>query len=218
MQFFKTMVNRPPKIWFPLAIVLLNGVITFLYGPYLGICLSFFENSSDVMVAGPNVAVFSGFCAISYALIDWILISVLLFFGCRLLYCRMGVFRDFFKIIGIWHLVPLIATLSHFIFILLSVPFDLAVLEYNTTSWQERSETIIEALTSVKLLGQAIDIVVHICFVLILIVVVQVYFEIGSGQALCNVCISYAIYWVLNIALWISFFFIFWLSYRSGIA
>ena len=124
MSFFKSIVNWTPKIWFPLAIVLLNNVINFLERQYLFAHLDLFEIL-------PNFQVISGFFAIVAALINWILISVLLFFGCRLFYHSEGVFRNFFKIIGMCHVVLLVATLSHFIFILISLPSDLTTLEFD---------------------------------------------------------------------------------------
>ena len=199
MLLFKSIVNWTPKIWFPLAIVLLNGVINFLERRYLVVYLDLFETS-------PNIQIISGFFVITRALINWILISVLLFLGCRLFCGGEGVFRNFFKIIGMCHLVLLVATLGHFIFILISLPPDLMTLEYNnTTSLQEPSEATIEALASVKLPVQLINIVGHICFALILVVVVQTFFEIRWVQAFCITCISYAIYWILNKALWFVF-------------
>lgn len=197
MRLFKSIVNWTPKIWFPLAIVLLNGVINFLERQYI---LAYLD--LDLLIS-PNIQVISGFFAIAAALIDWILISVLLFWGCRLLYNGEGVFRNFFKIIGMCYLVLLVATLGQFIFISISLPPDLTTFEYdNTTGSQEQSEAITEALASLDLPVQVIDIVGHICFVLILVPVVQTFFQIRWVQALCNVCISYAIYWILNKALW----------------
>ena len=203
MLLFKIIVNWTPKIWFPLAIVLLNGVINFLERRYLFVYLDLFK-------IFPNIQILSGFFAITGALINWILISVLLFFGCRLFYDGKGVFRNFFKIIGMCHLVLLVATLGHFIFILISLPPDLTTLEYNnTTSLQEPSEATIEALASVKLPVQLINIVGHICFALILVAVVQTFFEIRWVQAFCITCISYAIYWILSKALWSVFSYVF---------
>ena len=198
MRLFKIIVNWTPKIWLPLAIVLLNRVINFLEKQYLFeyLDLFFFKNAL-------NIQVISGSFTIVAALIDWILISVLLFLGCRLLYNRKGVFRNFFKIIGLCHLVLLVASLGHFIFISISLPPDLTTPEYNnTTSSQERSEAITEAWASLELPVQLINIAGHICFVLILVAVVQAFFEIRWVQALCITCISYAIYWILNKALW----------------
>lgn len=210
MQPFKTICNWTPKIWFPLAIVLLNGVINFLARQHLIAYLDL-----DLFTISPIIV---GFLAIAGALIDWILISVLLFFGCRLLYNGEGVFRNFFKVIGLCYLVLLVATLSHFIFILISLPPDLTTLELttlppdlttleynNTTNSQESSDAIIEALASLELPIQVINIAGHICFALILVAVVQTFFEIRWVQALCTVCLFYAIYWILNKALWSIF-------------
>ena len=191
MQPFKIICNWTPKIWFPLAIVLLNGVINFLERQYLVAYL-------DLFIISPNIQVISGFFAIVGALINWILISVLLFFGCRLFYKSEGVFRNFFKIIGLCHLVLLVATLGHFIFILISLPPDLTTSEVNT-----------ERLASLELPIQLINIVGHICFALILVAVVQTFFEIRWVQAFCITCISYAIYWALSKALWSIFGYVF---------
>ncbi|MCY4553511.1 MAG: hypothetical protein OXC79_07540 [Candidatus Poribacteria bacterium] len=191
MRFFKIICNWTPKIWFPLAIVLLNGVINFSEKLYFWVYLDLF--GLDLLKA-THTKVLSGFFTIAGALIDWILISVLLFFGCRLLYKSKGVFQNFFKVIGLCHLVLLVATLSHFIFIFISLPPDLTTSEVNT-----------ERLASLELPIQAINIAGHICFALILVAVVQTFFEIRWVQALCNVCISYAIYWILNKALWFVF-------------
>lgn len=106
MRLIKTICNRTPKIWFPLAIVLLNGVINFLGTVYL--FANLFEISGDIQIIG-------GFFGIATALINWILISVLLFFRCRLLCGSKGVFLNFFKVVGLCHLVLLVATLGQFI-------------------------------------------------------------------------------------------------------
>lgn len=217
MRLIKIICNWTPKIWLPLAIVLLNGVINFLARQYL-----FEYLDLDLFTISPNIQVIGGFLAIAAALIDWTLISVLLFLGCRLLYNGKGVFRNFFKTIGMCHLVLLVATLSHFIFVLISLPpdpttlelttlpRDLTTLEYNnTTNPQESSEAITEALASLELPIQVINIVGHICFALILVAVVQTFFEIRWVQALCNVCLFYAIYWILNKALWSIFWSVF---------
>ena len=208
MPLFKIIVNWTPKIWFPLAIVVLNGVINFLEKQYLLAHLDLFEIS-------PNIQVVSGFFAIAGALINWILISVLLFFGCRLFYNGKGVFRNFFEIIGMCHLVLLVATLGHFMFILISLPPDLTTLEYNTTSSQEPSEAVTEALASVQLLVQLINIIGHICFALILVAVVQTFFQIRWVQALCNTCISYAIYWALSKGLWSVFWYVIFFFFQQ---
>ncbi len=197
MQLFKTICNWTPKIWLPLAIVLLNGVINLWARLHLFAYLDL-----DLFTISPNFQVIGGFLAIVGTLIDWILISVLLFFGCRLLYNGEGVFRNFFKVIGLCHLVLLVATLVHCIFILTSLPPNLTTLFSNT---QEPSEAISQALASVETPIQVINIAGHICFALILVVVVQTFFEIRWVQALCNVCIFYAIYWILNKALWYIF-------------
>ncbi len=212
MRFFKIIVNWTPKIWLPLAIVLLDRAITILARQHL---LAYLD--LGLLEISPNFQIIAGFFGIAAALIDWILLSVLLFFGCRLLYNREGVFRNFFKIIGLCYLVLLVATISYFIVISISLrpdsttlefttlPRDLTTLEYNTTGSQERSEAITEALASLELPAQLINIASHICFVLILVAVVQAFFEIKWIQAFCITCISYAIYWVLNEALWYIF-------------
>ncbi len=181
MQLFKIICSWRPKIWFPLAIVLLKGVIDFLYRGY--IFADLFENPGNIQIIG-------GFFDIATALIGWILISVLLFFGCRLLCGSKGVFLNFFKVVGLCHLVLLVATLGQFIFTLIRLPPDL-----------KPSETTFEALGSVAPIVQGINIAGHICFGVILVGVVQTFFEIRSGQALFITCISYAIYWVLSGAL-----------------
>ena len=169
MQPFKTIVNWTPKIWLPLAIVLLNGVINFLDRIYI---------FADLFEISGNIQIIGGFFGIATALINWILISVLLFFGCRLLCDSKGVFRNFFKSIGLCHLVLLVVSLGQFTFILISPPPDLTTLEYNR-----------------------INIAGYICFGVILVGVVQTFFQIRSGQALFITCISYTIYWVLSEAL-----------------
>ncbi|MDE0683926.1 MAG: hypothetical protein OXI63_13490 [Candidatus Poribacteria bacterium] len=198
MRLIKIICNRTPKIWLPLAIVLLNGVINFLGRVYLFADL--FQTYDDIQY--DDIQIIGGFFGIAMALIDWILISVLLFFGCRLLCDSKGIFRNFFKIVGLCHLVLLVASLGQFIFILIglpSLPPELTTLEFNnTTSLQESSEVTLEALASVELPVQRINIAGHICFGVILIAVVQTFFEIRSGQALFITCFSYAIYWVLS--------------------
>ena len=204
MRLIKTICNWTPKIWLPLAIVLLNGVINFLGGVY--IFAGLFETYGDIQII-------SGFFGIATALIDWILISVLLFWGCRLLCGNKGIFRNFFKIIGLCHLVLLVASLGQFIFILIGLsglPPELTTLEYNnTTSLQEPSEVTLEALASVEPIVQRINFAGHICFGVILVAVVQTFFQIRSGQALFITCISYAIYWVLSEALGAAFLHVF---------
>lgn len=215
MQPFKTICNWTPKIWFPLAIVLLNGVINLWARLHLFAYLDL-----DLFTISPNFQIIGGFFAVVGALIDWILISTLLFWGCRLLYKykEEGVFRNFFKVIGLCHLVLLVATLSHFIFLFISLPPDLTTLEYNnTTDSQASSEAMTEALASLELPIQVIDIAGHICFVLILVPVVQTFFQIRWVQALCNVCISYAIYWILNKALWYVFPHIFFFFFAESL-
>lgn len=200
MQLFKSMVNWTPKIWLPLAIVLSNGVINLWARLHLFAYLDL-----DVFTISPNFQVIGGSFAIVGALINWTLISVLLFFGCRLLYKSEGVFRNFFKIIGMCHLVLLVATLIHFILIVIGLPPDLRTLEHNTTNSQESLAAITEAFAPIELAIQVINIAGHICFALILVPVVQTFFQIRWVQAFCNVCISYAIYWILNKALWFVF-------------
>ena len=215
MRFFKIIVNWTPKIWLPLAIVLLNGVINLWARLHLFAYLDL-----DLFTISPNFQVIGGFFAVVGALIDWILISTLLFWGCRLLYKYKGegVFRNFFKVIGLCHLVLLVATLGHFIFLSISLPPDLTTLEYNnTTSSQASSEAVTAALASLELPIQVIDIAGHICFVLILVAVVQTFFQIRWVQALCNVCISYAIYWILNKALWYVFPHIFFFFFAESL-
>ncbi len=213
MRFFKIIVNWTPKIWLPLAIVLLNGVINFLARQHL---LAYLD--LDLFEISPIIV---GSFAIAGALIDWVLLSVLLFFACRLLCDSKGVFRNFFKIIGLCHLVLLVATLCHFVLIFINLspnpttpefttlPRDLTTLEYNTTGSQERSEAITETLASVELPVQGINIAGYICFGVILVGVVQTFFQIRSGQALFITCISYAIYWVLSEALLSIFLHVF---------
>ena len=215
MRPFKSIVNWAPKIWFPLAIVLLNGVTNFSTNLYL-----FEYLDLDLFKISTNIWIIGGFFAIAGALIDWILISVLLFFGCRLLYKYKGegVFRNFFKVIGLCHLVVLVATLCHFIFLFTSLPPDLTTLDYNnTTGSQESSEAVPAVLASLELPIQVIDIAGHICFVLILVPVVQTFFQIRWVQALCNVCISYAIYWILNKALWYVFPHVFFFFFAESL-
>ena len=191
MQLFKTICNWTPKIWFPLAIVLLNGVINFLERQYI---LAYLD--LDLFTISLNFQIISGFFVIASALINWILISVLLFFGCRLLCDSKGVFQNFFKIIGLCYLVLLVASLGQFVFILIGLPPDL----------QEPSEATLKALASVEL---AINITGQICFAVILIAIVQTFFQIRSGQALFITCISYAIYWILSKAVGSVFLHVF---------
>ena len=100
------------------------------------------------------------------------------------------------KVVGLCHLVLLVATLGQFIFTLISLPPDLTTLEYNnTTSSQKPAEATFEALASVV---QGINIAGQICFEVILVGVVQTFFEIRAGQALFITSISCAIYWVLS--------------------
>ena len=193
MRLIKTICNRTPKIWFPLAIVLLNGVINFLGRQYI---LAYLD--LDLLEISLNIQVIGGFFAIATALMGWMLISVLLFFGCRLLCGSKGVFRNFFKTIGLCHLVLLVVTLGQFIFTLISLPPDL-----------KPSETPFEALASVEPIVQRINIAGQICFGVILIGVVQTFFEIRSGQALFITCFSYAISWVLSEALGSAFWHVF---------
>ena len=196
-----------------MAIVLLNRAITILARQHL---LAYLD--LDLLQTSPNFQIIGGFFGIAGALINWILLSVLLFFACRLFFNGEGVFRNFFKIIGLCYLVLLVATISHFVLIfinlspnpttpeLTTLPRDLTTLEYNNiTGSQKRSEAITEALASLELPAQLINIASHICFVLILVAVVQAFFEIKWIQAFCITCISYAIYWVLNEALWYIF-------------
>ena len=62
MRLIKTICNWTPKIWLPLAIVLLNGVINFLGRAYLFSDL--FETYGDIQIIG-------GFLVIATALIGF---------------------------------------------------------------------------------------------------------------------------------------------------
>ena len=56
MQPFKTICNWTPKIWSPLAIVLLNGVINFLARQHL-----FEYLDLDLFTISPNFQIIGGF-------------------------------------------------------------------------------------------------------------------------------------------------------------
>lgn len=193
MRFFKAIVNSPNKIWVPLGIVLLNGVIHYIERRYL---------FADLLARSPMPIIVTEFSATVWALISWSvrglvswsLISVLLFYGGRLFSDGKMGFQNFFTMIGMCHLVLLASTLSHFIFTLINIPVD-STIEVPTTTVQ---------LTMVLIL-----LVGYICFAVSLVAAVQTFFQIGWVHAFCNVCVSYVIYRILRIlshALWYALF------------
>lgn len=120
--------------------------------------------------------------------------SSVIFFWCELFYDTEGSFRNFFEIVGICHLVLLITTLGCSCFILAGLPSDFRVLEIRDMDPQQFSGAIVEVLAPLKFIGTA----GRICFALILVLVVHIFFQIRWIKAFCSVGIPYIIYWVLN--------------------
>lgn len=192
MRLFKTIVNSPNKIWVPLGIVLLNGVIHYMERRYL---------FADSLARSPTPIIITGFSDTVWALsswsvrglVSWSLISVSLFYGGRLFSDGKGVFQNFFKMIGMCHLVLLASTLSGFIFTLINIPVD----------------STVEVTTTEMLIAGLIHLVGYICFAVSLVAAVQIFFEIGWVHAFCNVCVSYVIYRILKILSYASWYALF---------
>jgi len=183
-----------PELWFPLVIVLLNGVVHILNTQYIYAQLELSEVPHNIQTA---ISVLGGFSVISGTFINWLLMSVIIFFWCELFYDVEGNFRNFFEIVGICHLVLLVGTLVCSFFILFGLPANLTMLESNSADAQETLERITTALSPLKLIGAA----GRVCFSLILVLVVQTFFQISWLKAFCSVGIPYAIYWMLSKAL-----------------
>jgi len=183
--------NYTPEFWFPLTIVLFNGTIHILNTQYLFSLMEHPEIHQNVQIA---ISVLGGFSVIVGAFISWLLISVTLFFWCELFYDVEGTFRNFFEIVGICHIMLLIATLVCTFFILMSLPDEFTMLESNAVDSQALLEAITEALLPLKFIGAA----GRICFALVLVLVVRAFFQIRWFKAFCSVGIPYAIYWVLS--------------------
>lgn len=186
--------NYTPDIWFPLTIVCLNGIVHILNTLYLFAFVEYSDISQNIRIAS---SVIGGFSMIVSTFISWLLISVIIFFWCELFYDVEGVFRNFFEIIGICHLVLLGTTLICSIFIITSLPENPRMLESGTMNSQETLETLTEVLAPLKL----VNAVGRISFALILVPVVQFFFQIRWFKAFCSVSIPYTVYWMLSKAL-----------------
>lgn len=192
--------NYTPEIWFPLAIVCLNGIVHILNTQFLLSFVEYPDIHRNIQIA---ISVIGGFSIIVGTLINWLLISVVIFFWCQLFYNAEGVFRNFFEIIGICHLILLVTTLICSIFILTNWPENPTVLESNTTSLKENLEAITETLAPLKF----INVIGRICFALILVPVVQFFFQITWLKAFYSVSIPYVVYWILSRSLQSVLFF-----------
>ena len=186
--------NYAPALWFPLAIVLFNGIVHILNTQMLYAQLEFSEIPRNIQIA---ISVLGSFSVIVGGLISWLLISVVLFFWCEFFYDAEGIFRNFFEIVGICHLVLLVGTLICSLFILFVLAGDLTTLESNIADPQEMLEAITETLSPLKLIGA----VGNICFGLIIVIVIRGFFQITWIKAFCSVVIPYVIYWLLSKAL-----------------
>ena len=192
--------NYTPDIWFPLTIVCLNGIIHILNTQYLLAFVEYSDIPQNIQIAS---SVLGGFSIIVGAFITWLLISMIIFFWCELFYDAEGRFRNFFEIIGICHLVLLVTTLTCSIFILASLPENPRMPEANTMNSQETLEAITEILAPLKL----VNVAGRTCFALILVPVVQFFFQIRWFKAFCSVSVPYAVYWMLSRTLQSAFQF-----------
>ena len=177
-----------------LTIILLNGIVHILNTQSIYGQLELSEVPRNIQIA---ISVLGGFSIIAGAFISWLLISVVLFFWCELFYDVEGSFRNFFELVGICHLVLLVGTLGCSFFIIFGLPADFTMVESNTIDSREMLDTITETLSPLRLIGA----IGNLCFALILLPVIQAFFQIRWLKAFCSVFIPYAIYWVLRKAL-----------------
>lgn len=180
-----------PELWFPSAIVLLKSIIHILNTQYIYAQLELSEIPRNIQIA---ISVLGGFSVIVGAFISWLLISVVVFFWCELFYDVEGTFRVFFELVGICHLALLVGTLFCSFFILFGLPGDLTMLETKAAD----SQALLEAITGTLLPLKFIGVVGDICFALVLVLVIQAFFQIKWIKAFCSVSIPYAIYWTLS--------------------
>ena len=182
--------NYTPEIWYPLAIVLLNGIVHILNTQYLFALTESPNIHQSVQIA---ISVLGGFSILAGSFISWLLISVVIFCWCELLYDVQGEFRIFFEIVGICHLLLLVGTLACSFFILFGLPADLKILQSNAADAQETLEKITAALSPLKLVGA----VARVCFALVLVGVVRLFFQIRWFKAFLSISIPYTVYWTL---------------------
>lgn len=183
--------NYTPALWFSLTIVLFNGIVHILNTQILYAQFEFSEIPRNIQIA---ISVLGSFSVIVGGLISWLLMSVVLFYWCELFYDAEGIFRNFFEIVGVCHLVLLVGTLICSLFILFVLPGHLTTLESNIADSQEMLDAITETLSPLRLIGA----VGNICFGLIIVIVIFGFFEITWLKAFGSVVIPYVIYWLLS--------------------
>lgn len=186
--------NYTQDIWFPLTIVCLNGIIHILNIEYIRAFVKYPDIPQNIQIA---ISIVGGFSIVVSNFINWFLITVIIFFWCELFYDINSIFRNFFEIVGICHLILLITTLSCSIFILFNSPENPQILEFKVPNVQETTTVITDMLNPLK----RIQIMGRICFGFILILVVQAFFQIRWFKAVMSVGIPYTIYWMLSSAL-----------------
>ena len=179
-----------PELWFPLAIVVFKGIVHILNTQYIYAQLELPEIPRNVQVV---TSIFGGFSVMVGTFITWFMISLIIFYWCELFYDVEGTFRNFFEIVGICHLLLLVGTLVSSLFIIFVLPDELKSLKADTVNPRELLEAITAVLSPLKFIGT----VSNICFGLLLVAVVRVFFEIKWLKAFYSVGIPYAIYWSL---------------------
>ncbi|MYC78735.1 hypothetical protein F4X10_23455 [Candidatus Poribacteria bacterium] len=192
--------NYTPALWFPLTIVLFNGIVHIFNTQTLYAQIEFSEIPRNIQIA---ISVLGSFSVIVGGLISWLLMSVVIFYWCELFFDADCIFRNFFEIVGICHLILLAGTLICSLFILFVLPSPIGTLEYNIRDSQEMVDAITETLSPLRLIGA----VGNICFGLIIVIVIRGFFEITWLKAFCSVVIPYVIYWLLSKALQSVFLF-----------
>ena len=183
-----------PELWFPLTIVVFKGIAHILNTQYIYAQLELPEIPRNIQIA---TSIFGGFSVMVVTFISWFMISLVIFYWCELFYDVEGTFRNFFEIAGICHLVLLVGTLVCSLFIIFVLPDEFKSLEADAANAQELLEAITEVLSPLNFIGA----VGNICFGLLLVVVVRVFFEIKWLKAFSSIGIPYALYWVLSKAL-----------------
>ena len=183
-----------PELWFPLTIVLFNGIIQILNTQFTYAQLDVSEIPRNIQIA---MSVLGGSVVIGGSLIGWLLVSVTVFYWCELFYDIQGSFRNFFEIVGICHLVLLIGTLICTLSISFILADDGSQLKVHGLDAEKQLEVIIEMLSPLKL----ITTISNIGFGLLLVGVVERLFHVKWLKAFYSVAVPYLAYWLLKNAL-----------------
>ena len=183
-----------PELWFPLTIVLFNGIIQILNTQFIYAQLDVSEIPRNIQIA---MSVIGTSVVIGSLLISWLLVSVIVFYWCELFYDIQGSFRNFFEIVGICHLVLLIGTLICTLSILFVFGDDLSQLKVQRLDTEKKLEVIKEMLAPLE----RIITISNIGFGLLLVGVVERLFHVKWLKAFYSVAVPYFVYWLLKNAL-----------------